>query len=102
MPINELETEELIIPKEGITILDFFAPWCAPCKQMEPVMKDLGKDDINIIKINTDKLPKIAADYQITSIPAIFIYKDGELKDMAFGVVSAKTVYASLLKIDAF
>ena len=80
MPITELETEELDIPKEGITILYFSAPWCGPCKMMTPILKELSdeKKDINIIKINTDTLPKIAAEYQITSIPCMFFIKDGK------------------------
>ena len=87
MPVTTLETEELNIPKEGITILDFFAHWCGPCRLMEPILKELSKD-INVIRINTDTLPKLAAQYNISSIPTIFIYKDGELKDQQIGVIN--------------
>ena len=77
MTLSILETEEIDIPKEGITILDFFADWCGPCKMMDPILKELAEGDINVIKINTDTLPKLSAKFQISSIPSMFIYKDG-------------------------
>lgn len=89
-----LEIEELEIPKEGTTILDFFAPWCGPCKMMDPILKELS-NELNVIKINTDMLPKLASEYQITSLPTVFIYRDGELKKKQVGVVNKD----SLLKI---
>lgn len=70
-----------IINSEIPVLVDFYADWCGPCKQMPPILKDVKsdlKECIKIIKVNVDKNPFIATKYQIRSIPTIIIFKNGE------------------------
>ncbi len=72
----------------GLTMVDFWAPWCAPCRMVAPVLEDLQKemgDSISIIKINVDENPATAQSYGITSIPTLLLFKDGQLVDRAVG-----------------
>ena len=72
-----------IIKSEQLTLVDFFATWCGPCKMLHPVLeqikKDLG-DKIRIIKVDVDKNEALSMQYRIQSIPTLMIFKGGELK----------------------
>jgi len=69
-----------ILVKEGITVLDFWAPWCNPCKIVGPVMDELAENnvDIQVGKVNIDENGTSAAAFGIRSIPTIIFFKDGE------------------------
>jgi len=70
---NNEELNELV--KDGITIVDFYADWCGPCKMLGSVLE---KMDYNIVKINTDNFPELAREFAVMSIPTVLIYKDGK------------------------
>lgn len=76
--VNQAEFDELI--KSGITLVDFYADWCGPCKMLGPILEELDSEypDINFVKINCDNDIVVADRYGILSIPAVFIIKDGE------------------------
>lgn len=81
-----------IISSGRPVLVDFYADWCAPCKQMPPILKQVKdelKDNVKIIKVNVDKNPAIATKYRIRSIPTLMIFKDGEAKWTGLGVRSA-------------
>jgi thioredoxin 1 len=70
-----------IIKSDKPVLVDFFADWCQPCKQMSPVLKEVKselKESIRIIKVNVDKNPVIATRYQIRSIPTLVVFKNGQ------------------------
>jgi len=72
---------ENIINSNQPIVVDFYADWCVPCKQMPPILKDVKddlKENIRIIKVNVDKNPFIATKYKIRSIPTIMIFKNGK------------------------
>ena len=100
MSLTVLETEELNIPKEGITVVDFYAEWCMPCKAMDPILQNVSEQDINVIKVNTDKLPKLAAEHQITSLPTMIIYKDGKLIEKKIGAIDQNSLLQKLKALE--
>lgn len=77
--VNQTEFDELI--KSGITLVDFYADWCGPCKMLGPILESLDEEypDINFVKINCDNDIAVADRFGIMSIPAVFIIKDGEV-----------------------
>ena len=81
-----------------VKLLDFWAPWCFPCRTMEPVIQELEKEldgKAEIEKINVDENPAKASEYGVMSIPTYIILKDGKEVDRKIGV----TVKADLLKL---
>lgn len=84
-----------IISSNRPVLVDFYADWCGPCKQMPPILKQVKdelRENIRIIKVNVDKNPAIATQYQIRSIPTLMIFKDGEEKWKGMGVRSAEEI----------
>jgi thioredoxin 1 len=78
----------MIINNTGITLVDFWAPWCGPCQMLGPVIEELKNelgDKVNVQKVNVDEEQALAEKYGISSIPAVLIFKDGELKETIIG-----------------
>lgn len=72
------------LESKGLTVVDFFAPWCGPCKMMGPIVEKLAKEyegKAKIGKLNVDENQEMSSKYEIQSIPTILFFKDGELVD---------------------
>ena len=84
---------------EGVTMVDFWAPWCGPCRMIAPVVEELAEDfegKATIAKVNTDEEQEIAVKYGIRSIPSILFFKNGEVVDQMVGA-AGKGVFADKL-----
>ena len=77
--INTIEFEETI--KSGLTLVDFYADWCGPCKMLGPVLEEVDGEypEINFVKVNVDENMDLAQKFNIMSIPVVFIFKDNEV-----------------------
>jgi thioredoxin 1 len=84
-----------IIQSDIHVLVDFYADWCAPCKMLSPILQqvksELG-DTVRIIKVNVDKNPAISSRYNIRSIPAIFLFKHGQIKWQGAGVMQPNQI----------
>ena len=84
------------VTKEGVSMVDFWAPWCGPCRMIAPVIEELAADfegKANICKVNTDEEQDLAVKYGIRSIPTILFMKNGEVVDTMVGA-SSKQAFA--------
>jgi len=90
MPIIEATTSDFNEKiKEGLTIVDFYATWCGPCKMLSPIIADYANESgTNVIKVDVDKEPALAQKYGIMSIPTLYLFKDGEVKDAKSGFMA--------------
>lgn len=79
--VTDHDFQEKVIDSDKTVIVDFWAVWCGPCRQLSPVLEELGEkysDQVTVAKVNVDDNPGIAAQYGITSIPTVYVFKDGE------------------------
>lgn len=90
-----------IINSDKPVLVDFYADWCAPCRQIPPILKEVKdalKENIRIVKVNVDKNPFIATRYQIKSIPTVIIFKNGKPLWTSVGLCSVNDLKAELEK----
>ena len=79
--INSAEFEEMVLKREGVALVDFYADWCGPCQMLGPVVEEIADErgDILVGKINVDECGDLAKQYRVMSIPTLMVFKNGEL-----------------------
>jgi thioredoxin 1 len=83
----------------GVVLVDFWAPWCPPCRRQGPIVDDVAekaKAYGKVIKLNVDDEPAVASKYGIQSIPTLIIFKDGEIQKQFQGLTDASTLIAAM------
>lgn len=82
-------------------LVDFWAPWCGPCKMLAPVVEKVAESyagRAKFMKLNTDESPQLAGEYQVAGIPCLILFKDGKAVDRVVGFVPEKAISAMLDK----
>ena len=88
--VSDTSFEGDILKSEKPVLVDFWAPWCGPCRSVAPIVDDLAtqyKDKLKVAKINVDESSQVAMKYQVTSIPTFILFKNGEVADRVLGAL---------------
>ena len=94
-PVNEQTFTKEVLEAEVPVLVDFWAPWCGPCRMIAPLIDELASDyggKLKAVKLNTDESPGIATEYGIRSIPTVMIFKGGQKLDTVIGAVPKSTL----------
>jgi thioredoxin 1 len=100
-PVTDASFKDDVLESKMPVLVDFWAPWCGPCRMVGPVVEEIAdqyEGKIKVVKLNTDENPQIAAQYGIRSIPTLMVFKDGQRVDMVVGAVPKTTLANTLEK----
>ena len=101
MVLTHTTFDETLATTEGLLLVDFWAPWCGPCRAIAPVLDSLVADSggqVKLAKVNVDEEPALAARYEVRSIPTILLVKDGRIVDRVVGGVPRPALQAKIDK----
>jgi thioredoxin 1 len=86
--------EQLVLESEVPVLVDFYADWCRPCQMLAPALDDLAREspDARIVKVNVDESPELAGHFGVSSIPALMVFKDGNLVAKRLGVLDKNSL----------
>jgi thioredoxin 1 len=93
--VTDLSFKVDVLDSEVPVLVDFWAPWCGPCRMVAPVVEEIAaqyEGQLKVVKVNTDDNPGIASQYGIRSIPTLMIFKNGEKVDTVVGAVPKTTL----------
>ena len=98
MKLNKENFEKEILNGNGTALVDFYADWCGPCKMLAPIIEEISAEhaDILVGKINVDDSPELAAQYQITNIPTVLVFRDGKVINRSVGFKSKQELLGLL------
>jgi thioredoxin 1 len=101
LQVTDASFKQEVLESELPVLVDFWAPWCGPCRMVAPVVDEISElynGQIKVVKINTDENPSVASQYGIRSIPTLMIFKGGQRVDMVVGAVPKTTLSTTLEK----
>jgi thioredoxin 1 len=96
--VTDINFQAEVIESETPVLVDFWAPWCGPCRVVGPVLEEIAaeRDDLRIVKLNTDENPETAAAFQVLSIPTMILFKGGEPAKKIIGAYPKRKLEAEL------
>ena len=93
--LNKNNFKQEVLEENGTVVIDFFAPWCSPCKMFSPVVDKIAeeyKGSVKVGKVNIDEDPELAQEFGVMSIPTLIVMRDGKVLNRSVGLKSQKEI----------
>ncbi len=96
--VNKANFNEVVMNSDKPVLIDFWAPWCGPCRMVGPILEEIAaeRDDITVVKVNVDEENELAMQFQVMSIPMLVVVKDGQIVNRAVGARPKNQILALL------
>ena len=96
--VTDATFQSEVLQAEGPVLVDFWAPWCGPCRVVHPVLEEMDaeREDLRIVSLNVDENQQTAAQYEVLSIPTLILFKDGAVAKKVIGAMPKRRLEAEL------